>query len=665
MADIETKSLSENAYQPLKPGESYQPIVPAKAKVPELTSRSILWGVVFCAIFTVASAYSGLKVGQVMEAAIPISILTIGLARIYRRRSSLLENVIITGIGGAAGGVVAGAIFTLPALYILHLDPHPVQTIFICLAGGCLGVLFLIPLRRYFVREMHGLLPYPEATAITEVLVTGEKGGSQAKLLLQATAIAGVYDLFVTTFQVWKEYVDFQFVPVMHSLAERARMVFRFDAIGFILGLGYVMGLRSSMILCAGGVLSNFVLVPLIWFIGNHIDASVYPAVIPVSKMSAVQIYSNYVRFIGVGAIATAGIIGIVKSLRTVAGSFAIALRTFRHGEAVQTERTDRDLPIVFVLLGVVLGAIGVAAFFGGFRVSWTVVAVGLGLTLLFSFFFTSVAANAIATTARNPVSGMTMLTIIISSAVLLRFGLSGTTGMFFVMAIAGMVCTALSISGQTITDLKTGYWLGSTPAAQEKVKFLGVLAAAAAAGLTIVLLAHTFQFGEAMAGDPRPVLASPQASIMKALVEGFMSHQPVAYLLFGVGAMVTLVLEMLGQPSLIFALGMYLPLELNTPALVGGFLSHLLNKRSERAGGAHGKGIRERGVIIASGLMAGGALGGVFGAALRLIPGYRENLIRTPFYSYDPVSQSVSALLFVGLCLYLWFGSLRKERVI
>jgi putative OPT family oligopeptide transporter len=666
MVEIEeAKALSENAYQPLKSGESYQPIVPAEAKVPELTPRSILWGVAFCAIFTVASAYSGLKVGQVMEAAIPISILTIGLARVYRRRSSLLENVIITGIGGAAGGVVAGAIFTLPALYILHLDPHPVQTIFICLAGGCLGVLFLIPLRRYFVREMHGLLPYPEATAITEVLVTGEKGGSQAKLLLQATAIAGVYDLFVTTFQVWKEYVDFQFVPVMHALAERARMVFRFDAISFILGLGYVMGLRSSMILCAGGVLSNFVLVPLIWFIGSHMDASVYPAAIPVAKMSAVDIYRNYVRFIGVGAIATAGIVGIVKSLRIVAGSFAIALRTFRHGEAAQTERTDRDLPITFVLLGVVLGAIGVAAFFGYFPVSWTVVVVGLGLTLLFSFFFTSVAANAIATTARNPVSGMTMLTIIISSAVLLRFGLSGTTGMFFVMAIAGMVCSALSISGQFITDLKTGYWLGSTPAAQEKVKFLGVLAAAAAAGLTIVMLAHTFQFGEAVAGDPRPVLASPQASIMKALVEGFMSHQPVAYLLFGVGAMVTLVLEMLGQPSLIFALGMYLPLELNTPALVGGFLSHFLNKRSEKAGGAHGKGIRERGVIIASGLMAGGALGGVFGAALRLIPGYREDLIRTPFYAYDPVSQSVSALLFVGLCLYVWFGSLRKERTI
>jgi putative OPT family oligopeptide transporter len=665
MDELETKSLPESAYRPLKPGESYQPVVSAESKLPELTPRSILWGILLCVIFTVASAYSGLKVGQVMEAAIPISILAIGLARVYSRRSSLLENVIITGIGGAAGGVVAGAIFTLPALYILHLNPHPVETIFICLSGGCLGVLFLIPLRRYFVQEMHGQLPYPEATAITEVLVTGEKGGSQARLLLQATAIAGVYDLFVTTFQVWKEYLDFQFVPVMHTLADRARMVFRFDAIGFILGLGYVMGLRSSMILCAGGVLSNFVLVPLIWFIGSHVDTSVYPAHIPVSLMSAVDIYRNYVRFIGVGAIATAGIVGIVKSLRVVAGSFGIALRTFRQGEEAQPVRTDRDLPIAVLLAGIVLGIVGVAAFLGHLPVSFTVLAVGLALTLIFSFFFTSVAANAIATTARNPVSGMTMLTIIIASGVLLRFGLSGTAGMFFVMAIAGMVCTALSISGQTITDLKVGYWLGSTPAAQEKMKFVGVIASAIAAGLTIVMLAHTFQFGEALAGDVRPVLASPQASIMKALVEGFMSHQPVAYLLFGVGAMVTLVLEMLGQPSLIFALGMYLPLELNTPALAGGFLSHFLNKRSEKAAGTHGKGIRERGVIIASGLMAGGALGGVFGAAMRLFHWYREDLITTPFYANDALSQSVSALMFVGLCLYVWFGSLKKEKVL
>jgi len=665
MNDIETKSLPENAYRTLQPDETYKPIVPAATSQPELTVRSVLFGIVLCVIFTVASAYSGLKVGQVMEAAIPISILAIGLARVFKRRSSLLENVIITGIGGAAGGVVAGAIFTLPALYILNLDPHPVQTIFICLAGGCLGVLFLIPLRRYFVREMHGVLPYPEATAITEVLVTGEKGGSQARLLLQATGIAGVYDLFVTTFQVWKEYVDFQFVPVMHSLADRARMVFRFDAIGFILGLGYVMGLRSSMLLCAGGVLSNFVLVPVIWFIGSHIDAAIYPAVMPISKMTAVDIYRNYVRFIGVGAIAAAGIFGIIRSLRVVAGSFGIALRTFRHGEAAQQERTDRDLPMIAILLGVVIGAIAVAAFLGRLPVSWTAVAVGLVLTLVFSFFFTSVAANAIATTARNPVSGMTMLTVIISSVVLLRFGLSGTAGMFFVMAIAGMVCTALSVSGQTITDLKAGYWLGSTPAAQEKVKFIGVIASATAVGLTIVMLAHTFQFGEALVGDARPVLASPQAAIMKALVQGFMSHQPVAYLLFGVGAMIAVIMEMLGQPALIFALGMYLPLELNTPALVGGFLSHFLNKRSEKIGGTPGKRIRERGVIIASGLMAGGALGGVLGAALRLFPAYREDLIKTPFYSNDPVSQSISALFFVALCMYVWFGALKKEKEI
>ena len=661
--EVESKSLPANAYEALEPGETYLPIVPAATKPPELTARSIGWGVFLCVVFTVASAYSGLKVGQVMEAAIPISILAIGLARVYRRRSSVLENVIITGIGGVAGSVVAGAIFTLPALYILKIDPHPVQTIFICLAGGCLGVLFLIPLRRYFVRDMHGLLPYPEATAITEVLVTGEKGGSQARLLLQATAIAGVYDFFVTTFQVWKEFVNFQFVPVFRLLNDRARMVFSFDAIGFILGLGYVMGLRSSMILCAGGVLSNFVLVPLIWFIGSHLDSAVYPASIPISHMTAVQIYRSYVRFVGVGAIATAGIFGIVKSLRVVAGSFGIALRVFRHAEVAVEERTDRDIPMIGILLGVVLSAIGVAAFLGHLPVSWTVVGIGLVLTLVFSFFFTSVAANAIATTARNPVSGMTMLTIIISSVVLLQFGLSGTTGMFFVMAIAGMVCTALSVSGQTITDLKTGYWIGSTPAAQEKVKFIGNIAAATAVGLTIVMLARTFQFGEALPGDLRPVLASPQASIMKALVEGFMSHQPVAYLLFGAGAMIAIVLEMLGQPSLVFALGMYLPLELNTPALVGGFLSHLLNKRAERTGGDSRRRIRERGVIIASGLMAGGALGGVIGAALRLLPSYREDLIKTPFYPNEPISQTVSAVLFVGLCLYMWFGSLQKAK--
>jgi len=651
--------LPANAYSRLGPDERYAPIVPPTSAVPEATWRSIAWGLLLCVIFTVASAYSGLKVGQVMEAAIPISILAIGLARAYRRRSSLLENVILTGIGGTSGGIVAGAIFTLPALYALNLDPHPAQTIFICLAGGCLGVLFLVPLRRYFVRETHGEFPYPEATAITEVLVTGERGGSQARLLLQATALAGVYDFFVTTFQVWREFVDLQFVPVVRSLADKARMVVAFDAVAFILGLGYVMGLRSSMVLVAGGVLSNLVLVPLIWMIGQHLTAPVYPATVPIAEMTATQIFRGYVRFIGVGAIATAGIFGIIKSLRIVGASVAIAARAFRHGETTG-ERTDRDISVMAQLAGVVLAALAVAAFFGTLAGPGQI-ALGLGLTLLFSFFFTSVAATAIATIARNPVSGMTMLTVIISSVVLLRFGVSGQTGMFFVLAIAGMVCTALSVSGQTITDLKTGYWLGSTPGVQERMKFLGVVASAAAVGLAIVMLAQAFQFGEAAPGDTRAVLAAPQASIMQALVQGFMSRQPVAWLLFAAGAMIAVFVEMLRAPTLVFALGMYLPLELNLPALVGGVLSYAVNARSEQMGES-GRAMRERGVIVASGFMAGGALGGVIGAGLRLFGWYREDLIRTPFFAIDAVSQGASIVGFSLFCVYLWRKATREE---
>jgi putative OPT family oligopeptide transporter len=662
--EVEAISLPVNAYTVLQPGEQYVPIIPASVRLDEMSGRAIVWGVVLCVIFSIASAYSALKVGQGMEAAIPISILAIGLARVYKRRSTVLENVIITGIGAASGSVVAGAVFTLPALYAMHLDPHPVQTIFICLAGGCLGILFLIPLRRYFVQEQHGKLPFPEATAITEVLVTGEKGGSQARLLLQATCLAAVYDFFVTTFHVWREYLNFQFVPVMKNLVDRNRMVFNFDAIGFILGLGYIMGLRIAMIFCAGGVLVNFVLVPAIWFIGSHMgDVTVYPGLTPISHMSAAEIYRFYVRYIGVGAIAAAGLVGILKSLRVVAGSFGIALHAFRHGEAPHMERTDRDIPIIGILAGVVLGALAVAVFYGQLHVTWTVILVGLGLTLLFAFFFTTVAANAIATTANNPASGMTLLTVIVSAVVLLKFGLSGTTGMFFVMALAGMVCVALCASGQFITDLKAGYWIGSTPSAQEKVKFIGVIAAAITTGLTIVLLAKAFQFGEAAPGDMRQVLVAPQASALKAIVEGFMSGQPVAYILLGIGAMVTVVIEMLGLSSMVFALGIYLPLQLTTPILAGGFISHLVNKRADKTGGEGGRSIRERGVIVAGGLMAGGALGGVFGAMLRLLPSYREEMIQTPFYNNQPISQTVSAIMFVGLCLYLWFSSVQRKK--
>ncbi|MCI0451697.1 MAG: oligopeptide transporter, OPT family [Candidatus Latescibacteria bacterium] len=664
MQSVDTKSLPENAYKPLKPGETYHPIIPADTQVPEVTFRSVFWGTLFCVIFTIASVYSGLKVGQVMEAAIPISILAIGLARAFPRRSTILENVIITGIGGVSGSVVAGAIFTLPALYILNLDPHPLQSTFICLAGGCLGVLFLIPLRRYFVRDTHGQFPYPEATAITEVLVTGEKGGSQAKLLLQATFISGIYDFFVTTYHVWAEVINFRFIPVVDKIATRAKVVFQFDAVAFILGLGYVMGLRSSMILCAGGVLANFVLVPMIWMIGrNFPDLLVAPGTTPIADMSADQIFRSYVRFIGVGAIATAGIFAIVKSLRVVAGSFGVAMKAFRGGEHAAVERTDRDMSVMSILIGVVLSAIGVAVLFATLGTTPMVVVIGLVLAVFFSFFFTSVAALCIATTARNPVSGMTMLTIIVSSVVLLQFGLSGTTGMFFVMMIAGMVCTALSVSGQTITDLKTGYWLGSTPMRQEGVKFIGVIASAVAAALTIAVLSRVYAFGEAPPGDTRKLLDAPQAAIMKALVEGFMSHDPIPYILFGAGAMVTIMMEMLGVPALIFALGMYLPLYLNSPALAGGILAHYLDKRASRVGGNRGRTIRERGIVIASGLMAGGALGGVLGAAMRLLPDYAESDITTPFYGNAAISQMVSTVGFLGFVWYTWWASQRVPK--
>ncbi len=673
MQSVDTKSLPENAYTSLKPGEVYQPVIAASTAVPEVTFRSVFWGTLFCVVFTVASVYSGLKVGQVMEAAIPISILAIGLARVYPRRSTILENVIMTGIGGVSGSVVAGAIFTLPALYILHLDPHPLQSTFICLAGGCLGVLFLIPLRRYFVRDTHGQFPYPEATAITEVLVTGEKGGSQAKLLLQATFLSGIYDFFVTTFQVWSEVINFRFIPVVERVATRAKVVFQFDAVAFILGLGYVMGLRSSMILCAGGVLSNFVLVPAIWMIGRGSpDLIVSPGTIPIADMNADQIFRSYARFVGVGAIATAGIFAIGKSLRVVAGSLGVAMKAFRGGGGAALERTDRDMSVMAILIGIIVSAIGVAILFSTLGTSVPVVIIGLVVALFFSFFFTSVAALCIATTARNPVSGMTMLTIIVSSVVLLQFGLSGATGMFFVMMIAGMVCTALSVSGQTITDLKTGYWLGSTPMRQERVKFIGVIASAVAAALTIAVLSKVFAFGEAEAGDTRRVLDAPQAAIMKSLVEGFMSRDPIPYILFGAGAMVTIAMEMLGVPALIFALGMYLPLYLNSPALVGGFLAHYLDRRANRAGGNRGRTIRERGIVIASGLMAGGALGGVLGAAMRLIPGYSEDWVQAPYFPRDEdgvargshaISQLVSVAGFLFFVVYVWWQSQRTPK--
>ena len=496
------------------------------------------------------------------------------------------------------------------------------QTIFICLAGGCLGVLFLIPLRRYFAREMHGKLPFPEATAITEVLVTGEKGGSQAKLLLQATAIAGVYDFFVTTFHVWKEYLDFQFVPAMRSLADSGRMVFSFDAISFIMGLGYVMGMRSALTFCAGSVLTSFVLVPLIWYFGSHIDAAVYPGVIPIAKMTAAEIVRNYVRFIGVGAIAMAGILGILKSLRVVAGSFGIALRTFRHGEAAATERTDRDISIVSILLGVVVSSPR-----GGhllFTPAGLLDGIGIG---------------------RGLDAGILVLLYLGSRQRHCHYsqqsGLRHDHAHHHRLLCRAVELRPLRRDGNVLRDGHCGHGM-HRPMHIRSVHYRPegrLLARLHARGPGESETHRRGRRGHHRRTDHRPagprlsvrrcretaqILPAPQAAIMKALVVGFMSRQPVAYILFGIGAIITLILEMLGKSSMVFALGIYLPLALTSPVLAGGILSHFVNKRSEKTGGEQGSRIRERGVILASGLMAGGALGGVLGAALHLFPWYR-----------------------------------------
>ena len=658
MADTVGKTLPANAYTKLPPGTQYQPVVPTPAKIAELTPRSIGWGLFLCVIFTIASAYSGLKVGQVMEAAIPISILAIGLARMYRRRSTLLENVIVTGIGGLAGSVVAGAIFTLPALYILKLDPHPTQTIFICLAGGCLGVLFLIPLRRYFVRDMHGELPYPEATAITEVLVTGERGGSQAKLLIEATVISGIYDFLVTTFHVWKELVDFQFIPAVKALSERARVAVSFDAISFILGLGYVMGLRSSLILCAGGVLSNLVLVPLIWMIGSHLgDTAVYPGTTAISHMTANQIFRGYVRFVGVGAIATAGIFGILKSMKVVAGSFGVALRAFRRGEGGQDDRTDRDIPVITILLGVIVSAIGDRDAPGKPRPLPGSDCGGRGAGAgVFVLLYLRGGQRHRHHRAQSGIRDdhADHHHFLRSAAALRRIrhhrdvfrdgaGRDGVHGAF------GIGTDHYGFENRLLAGLDAGRaGEGEVPGSGCGVDGGRADHRDAGAGVS-VRRCRAGRFAR-------------RAAIAAGVYHegaGGRVHEPAAdglHISSARARAIAVVMEMLGVPALIFALGMYLPLELNTPALVGGFLAYFVDRKGDRIA-------RERAVIVASGLMAGGALGGVLGASFRLFPKFTEDWIKTPFYDNDAVSQVISAVFFVGLCAYLWWRSVRYRK--
>jgi putative OPT family oligopeptide transporter len=612
--ETEKRSLPATAYKELPPGKTYTPFVPAKKIIPEADLRSILWGLGMSLFFTFSIAYLGLKVGTVPEAAIPIAILAVGLGYLYNRRSTILENVILQSIGSASGAIVAGAIFTIPALYILGLRTDVLKIFLSTFLGGCLGIFFLIPLRRYFVRDQHGKLPFPEATATTEILVSGESGGEQAKLLVAGVAVSMVYEFLAIAVRAWNELITFRFLGFAEKAAVKAKMVLKIDALSAFLGLGYVIGLRYNAVIVAGGLLTHLAFIPVVWFIGQHLTGPIYPGKLPISQMSEVQIFSTYVRNIGIGAIFMAGILGIIKSMPVMVRSLSVGFREIFRGKkggvVSEVERTDRDLRMSTILLGLLATTAGL--FFYFLWISNVKYAIfGVVICFVLSFLFTTVAAYAIAIVGTNPVSGMTLITIILSSVLLIGAGLSGTAGMAVALLIGAVVCTALSLSGSFITDLKIGYWLGATPRNQERFKFTGVLVASLTVGLAIFILDKAFSFQSG-------ALAAPQANVMAAVIKSLMSHEPVTWALYGMGVFIALAVELAGAPTLAFALGMYLPLELTTPLLVGGFLSHLVKKSTKDEALSTAR--NNRGTLVASGFIAGGALVGIILAVLKIL---------------------------------------------
>ncbi|MGQ9559314.1 MAG: OPT family oligopeptide transporter [Candidatus Oleimicrobiaceae bacterium] len=651
------KTLPQNAYRPLERGEQYIPFVPPTERPPEASGRAIAWGLLMAAVFTAAAAYLGLKIGQVFEAAIPIAILAVGLAGLYARRNTVLENVIIQSIGAASGVIVAGAIFTIPALYILNLNANFFQIFLASLFGGFLGILFLIPLRRYFVAEQHGHLPFPEATATTEVLVTGESGGAQAVVLLIAAAVGGIYDFLVATFGMWAEVISTRLVPWGTAVAEKAKLVLKLNTGAAVMGLGYIIGLRYASIICAGSFVSWLVLIPLTWFFGQHLGETLLPGTVPIGQMSAEQIFTSYIRHIGIGGIACAGIIGIIKNFKIIAQAFSLGLKEIFAGKgrssADQAVRTDRDIPmsVLLVLIGAV--TVCILLFFRGWVVSSLFHAVAaLLLALIIAFLFTTVAARATAIVGVNPVSGMTLMTLIVSSVILVKLGLSGTSGMLSALIIGTVVCTALSTAGGFITDLKIGYWLGSTPFNQERLKFMGVLVASLAVGGVVLLLARVYGFVPS-AEHPSP-MAAPQANAMAAVLNVLFTSSQVPWGLYGAGVFMALTLEMIGVPPLAFALGMYLPIELNTPLLVGGLLAHWVGTRSKDK--ALNDARRDKGTLIASGFIAGGSIMGVVSAFVALVAGDRLHVgLAEATAGNWHVGMIVSLFAYLALCLFLY----------
>lgn len=607
-------SLPDNAYRELKPGEVYKPIMPANSKPREVTTYSVVFGIIMAIVFSAAAAYLGLKVGQVFEAAIPIAIIAVGCGNLMKKNNMLGQNVIIQSIGASSGVIVAGAIFTLPALYILGLDAKFYQIFLSSLLGGLLGILMLIPFRKYFVKDMHGKYPFPEATATTEVLVSGEKKGNQAKLLAVSGLVGGLYDFFISTFGWWTETISTRIMGWGEMLAEKTKLVFKVNTGAAVLGLGYIVGLKYAAIICAGSFTVWFVLIPFLSYFADGQTVAVGEGVsMLIRDMSPEQLFTNYARHIGIGGIAMAGVIGIIRSSSIIKQALGLAVSELggkKKGDGV-VERTQRDISMKFILSGIISVLIATFVFFQfGVLGNLTHTIIATLIVFIISFLFTTVAANAIAIVGSNPVSGMTLMTLILSSLVLVSAGLSGTSGMMAAMIIGGVVCTALSMAGGFITDLKIGYWLGTTPARQEGWKFLGTAVSAATIAGVMMVLNQTYGFvGE-------NALVAPQANAMAAVIKPLMEGGATPWLLYFAGAALALILTMIGVPALAFALGMFIPLDLNTPLLIGGLVSWYVGTRSKDEN--VNKARRERGTLIASGFIAGGALMGVISAILK-----------------------------------------------
>ena len=610
-------SLPENAQRELKPGEKYEPLLSPNKTYPEVTPYSVCVGLLMVILFSAAAAYLGLKVGQVFEAAIPIAIIAVGLTSALGKEGGLGQNVIIQSIGGCSGAVVAGAIFTLPAIYILGVEVNFMQMFLSSLLGGILGILFLIPFRKYFVKEMHGKYPFPEATATTQVLVSGEGGGNNAKTLILSGLVGGLYDFIIATFGAWSETVTTTVMQAGQYVADKAKVVLKLNTGAAVLGLGYIVGLKYAFIICCGSFLVWLVIIPLmnvLWG-GQVIDLMNSGITRTIGDMSADEIFRNYARHIGIGGIATAGIIGIIKSFGVIKSAVSLAAGEFskKSGkEEVNADRTDEDMSMKIIVFGIVITLLAVFAFFafGGVVENIWQALIGVLIVGIISFLFTTVAANAIAIVGSNPVSGMTLMTLIIASLILVAVGLKGNVGMAAALVIGGVVCTALSVAGSFVTDLKIGYWIGSSPKKQEIWKFAGVAVAAATVCGVMLVLNKTFGF----TGDN--ALVAPQANAMAAVIQPLMNGGGAPWILYGIGALIAIALTMCKIPALAFALGMFIPIDLNLPLLVGGAISWFVSTRSkdEKVNAAR----QEKGTLIASGFIAGGALMGVVSAILK-----------------------------------------------